>query len=249
MSVPTAGTRPYVRPKQLSLLDQVKNLVNGHTEGPQLSTGSIELASAIDLSGYVAREDYEALQKDNADLRAQLATQGTQLAAIKGMLDLSQKEAEDNKKEAKYANDCASVDALVRQFKITPASADQLKSLAKNNPDAFSASLSVFQSAAPIPGLAGDPKTNKSGETPTDASAFGGGGDANVVASRMKKAAQASDVARAPWARNAGQRQKNASERSPPRSPKRLLDQRKTSRPVATLNSAIMARAAMSRGT
>ncbi len=69
-----------------------------------------------------------------------------------------------------------------------------------------------------------------------------------VTPARKKKAMQQSEVTRAPWARNRGLNAKKASDTSPPGTPNKRCDQPKTSMPVATLNSAIIARPAIKRG-
>src|SRR5262249_39746742 len=62
------------------------------------------------------------------------------------------------------------------------------------------------------------------------------------TAARKKNTVITSEVARAPWARKAGQKEKRASERKAPRQPKNARDQKKISRPVPALNTAIIAR-------
>ena len=64
------------------------------------------------------------------------------------------------------------------------------------------------------------------------------------TAARKKKVITTSEVASAPWARKAGQNTNKASERNAPRQPKSARDQKKTSRPVAALKSAIIQRPA-----
>ena len=59
---------------------------------------------------------------------------------------------------------------------------------------------------------------------------------------------QTSDVTSAPWARKVGLKTKKTSETRAPVAPNSARDQQKTSSPVATLKSAIMARPAINRG-
>src|ERR1035438_228382 len=68
------------------------------------------------------------------------------------------------------------------------------------------------------------------------------------IEASMKSEMQTSDVAYPPCARKVGLKAKKARDTNPPAVPKSRLDQQKTSAPVATLKSAVIARAAISLG-
>ena len=67
------------------------------------------------------------------------------------------------------------------------------------------------------------------------------------VAASSQKVAHMSDVTIGPCARIVGEMTKSPSENHPAAGPQSRRDQRKTSRPVATLQNAIAARAVKSR--
>lgn len=72
------------------------------------------------------------------------------IKALQDTVQLISDSSASNAKTSQYNADCAEIEKLVSEFKITPAAAVKLKEVALNSPEAFSATKSAFSELKPV---------------------------------------------------------------------------------------------------
>lgn len=90
-------------------------------------------------------------------LAATVTAQNATIAALTESLATSQKTAEENAKAAQLSADKARILALKKAFKITPAAAVELTTLAETAPAAFAIAVKAFEANGPVITVAGIP--------------------------------------------------------------------------------------------